>query len=93
MLIWFVQRGGDPVEVFGLFAPVPDADKDGSSDPGSADEHTENDAPFLPASPASSVRSAVSLAGDKADSSAPMGKRSRIPTLGRLGLSDRTNVS
>lgn len=94
LILWpcpVLQRGGNPVEVFGLLAPVPDEDKD-SNRGGSSDEHAENEAPTLPDSPGS-VRSALSLASDRNDSAAPQGKRSRIPTLGRAGLVDRTNVS
>lgn len=82
------------MEVFGLLAPVPDTDKESGSEPGNTDEQmTENEAPSWPDSPASSVRSVLSLTGDKVDSAAVPGKRSKIPTLGRAGLTDRTNVS
>jgi hypothetical protein len=90
-LMLLLQRGGDPVEVFGLLAPAA-AEAEAASEHGSADEQqqqAENEAP----SPASSVRSAVSLASSvAADSAAAGGKRSRIPTLSRAGLADRTNV-
>jgi hypothetical protein len=88
-LLLLLQRGGDPVEVFGLLAPA--AAEEAASEHSCGDEQqqqTENEAP----SPASSVRSAVSLASSVADSAAAGGKRSRIPTLSRAGLADRTNV-
>lgn len=85
----FLQRGGDPVEVFGLLAPGAVEDKEAASEYGSAvfEQQAENE---VPVSPASSVRSAVSLAS-QADSVAGS-KRSRIPTLSRAGLADRTNI-
>jgi len=92
LLLCLLQRGGDPVEVFGLLAPVKEGGdiKETPSEPSDGGEQTENEAPVLPDSPASSVRSVVSTAG---------GKRSKIPTFAnnvgnaaRAGLSDKTNL-
>jgi hypothetical protein len=89
-----LQRGGDPVEVFGLLAPEPvgaPAAPAGSQPLGH--RHTtsgvfENEPP----SPTSSMRSSVC-----SDGGGVGGKRSRIPTLGnvtvRAGFVDKTNVN
>eukprot|EP00775_Hariotina_reticulata_P002385 gene2385-2689_t len=87
-----LERGGDPVEVFGLLAPMKEggSSKAAPSEPSDGGEQTENEAPALSDSPASSVRSVVVTAG---------GKRSKIPAFAqtagnavRAQLSDKTNL-
>lgn len=91
-----LQRGGDPVEVFGLLAPsAPSSLHDGKSSAGTV----ENEPP----SPTSSVLSMRSSACSEGGGvPAAGGKRSRIPTLGgggssagggRPGFADKTNTA
>src|SRR5690242_5203380 len=92
-----LQRGGDPVEVFGLLAPAPNSSQSTgpiSTATGPRAWATTGGVPENePPSPTGSMRSSVCSEGG----GVAQGKRSRIPTLGnvtlRAGFTDKTNTA